>query len=81
LDYKGVVFPVSEDYNCAKKPKKCQKKRFNLALKGKTALPACAKSGQYETKQCNKSECWCVKPKGGKEKKNTRTSNKASLKC
>jgi len=75
-----VEVPLGESYDCSKKPKKCQKKRFNLLIKGKSGLiPVCAKSGHYETKQCHEGECWCVKPKGGKERKNTRTTG--DLKC
>jgi len=76
----GVEVPLGNAYDCTKRPKRCQKKLFNLLIKNKSGfIPVCVSSGHYETKQCHKGECWCVKPKGGKERKNTRTTG--DLKC
>lgn len=80
--YGGIVFPVEEEYDCSSKPKKCLKKRLSLLLNGEDGwIPTCNKKGKYHVKQCNSAECWCVKSRSGKEKKNTRTSAKDSLKC
>jgi len=81
INFKGVEIPVGEKFNCKRKPKRCEKKRFSTLLKGKEGAPECAESGQFAPKQCNKVECWCVNKKSGKEKRKTRTSNGASLKC
>ena len=44
------------EYRFLGKPKRCQKQRFSILLKGTDWTPECTKSGQFAVKQCNKGK-------------------------
>lgn len=85
--YGKLEVPLGQDFDCAKKARKCHAKLFSILIKeqesGKVAdyVPSCTKKGQYEKKQCDKSgACWCAK-KRGKEIKKTRDTDGNAVKC
>jgi hypothetical protein len=50
--FKKQQVPLEEDYDCKKKPKTCQKKRFEAMLSGAAQVPVCDDSGDFVTQQC-----------------------------